>query len=333
MNVMLASFAFVAAAACAALMGFAIQRGATCAVAAVDEIVNRRRAHRLAGFLEASLWVTGGLLVARALGVLPHAPAGYAIGAATILGGALLGFGAYVNRACVFGTLARLGSGEWAYIATPIGFYVGCASVDALFSPAPPKLAVASPVLQAATWLAWPVAALMLLRIGYALAHTLCEARATGSTPRAAFADRLWSPHAATTLIGITFFGMLLLAGTWAYTDVLAELARGMAANLTVRTVLLVALTSGAVAGGWTAGRFRSTAVSAARLARCFAGGVLMGWGSLLIPGGNDGLILVGMPLLWPYAWLAFVTMCVTIGAALVLARAFGPTLARVEHG
>ena len=46
-----------------------------------------------------------------------------------------------------------------------------------------------------------------------------------------------------------------------------------------------------------------------------------MGWGSLLIPGGNDGLILVGMPLLWPYAWVAFATMCVTIGVALALGR------------
>ena len=54
---------------------------------------------------------------------------------------------------------------------------------------------------------------------------------------------------------------------------------------------------------------------------RCFVGGVLMGWGSLLIPGGNDGLILVGMPLLWPYAWVAFATMCATIAAAMLLGR------------
>ncbi len=46
-----------------------------------------------------------------------------------------------------------------------------------------------------------------------------------------------------------------------------------------------------------------------------------MGWGTLLIPGGNDGLILVGMPLLWPYAWVAFLTMCITIGLALVVER------------
>ena len=46
-----------------------------------------------------------------------------------------------------------------------------------------------------------------------------------------------------------------------------------------------------------------------------------MAFGSLLIPGGNDGLILVGMPLLWPYAWAAFATMCLTIAAAMYLHR------------
>jgi toxin CptA len=129
----------------------------------------------------------------------------------------------------------------------------------------------------------------------------------------------VWSPHAATTVIGITFFFMLLLVGAWAYTDVLAELARGMAGNLVARSLLLVALFAGAMLGGITAGRFRSTRVSAVQLLKCFGGGLLMGWGSLLIPGGNDGLILVGIPLLWPYAWIAFLTMCVTIGAALLL--------------
>ena len=38
-----------------------------------------------------------------------------------------------------------------------------------------------------------------------------------------------------------------------------------------------------------------------------------MGWGSPLIPGSNDGLILLGIPLLPPYAWLAFATMVLSI--------------------
>ena len=49
----------------------------------------------------------------------------------------------------------------------------------------------------------------------------------------------------------------------------------------------------------------------------------MMGWGTLLIPGSNDGLILIGMPLLRPYAWLAFAIMCVTIAVALALQRAW----------
>jgi hypothetical protein len=102
---------------------------------------------------------------------------------------------------------------------------------------------------------------------------------------------------------------------------VLAELAKGMAASLAVRMALFAALLLGAAWGGWTAGRWRSTRPRAMQCLRRLAGGVLMGWGSLLIPGGNDGLILVGMPLLWPYAWAAFLLMCLTIAAALLLAR------------
>jgi toxin CptA len=93
-----------------------------------------------------------------------------------------------------------------------------------------------------------------------------------------------------------------------------------MARSLTVRGVFALCLLLGAIAGGWTAGRLRLSPISAASLLRCLIGGVLMGWGSLLIPGGNDGLILVGMPMLWPYAWVAFATMCVTIGSARWLA-------------
>ena len=252
-------------------------------------------------------------------------PAGYAITYVTVLGGALLGFGAYVNRACVFGAIARLGSGEWAYVVTPIGFYVGCVTVGRVFSfPAQPKLAHGSPVLHAAPWVAAVFGVLMLGRLGWALL-TLPAAAEPGPLPQRlarALATRVWSPHAATTVIGITFFIMLLAVGAWAYTDVLAELARGMAGNLVARTLLLASLFAGAMLGGYTAGRLRSTRISIVQLAKCFAGGVLMGWGSLLIPGGNDGLILVGIPLLWPYAWLAFFTMCVVIGVALVVEKA-----------
>ena len=43
MEIVLTSLAFIVSALCAGIMGFAIQRGATCTVAAVDEVVTRRR--------------------------------------------------------------------------------------------------------------------------------------------------------------------------------------------------------------------------------------------------------------------------------------------------
>lgn len=300
---------FVVLALCAGTMGFAIQRGATCTVAAVEEVVARRGATRLIALIEAALWVAGGLLIAHRLGWAKQLPLGYALSAWTIVGAALLGIGAFVAGACVFGAIARLGSGEWAYAATPLGFYVGCLSVNAVFAPPASLHLDASPVLLIAPkitlWLA-------CVYVVWRVAPSVVRPR---TMPRAA-ATRIWSPHVATIVIGLVFLVMLVLAGAWAYTDVLADLARGMASGVGARVVLLISLLAGAIVGGWSAGRLRFARVRAISVLRCLVGGMLMGWGSLLIPGGNDGLILVGMPLLWPYAWVAFATMCLTIGIA-----------------
>ena len=55
---------------------------------------------------------------------------------------------------------------------------------------------------------------------------------------------------------------------------------------------------------------------------RCLLGGLLLGLGGSLVPGANDGLIMLGLPLLYPHAWIAFASMLVTIVAALMLQQA-----------
>src|SRR5215831_6887414 len=107
-DLMLLSAAVLISVACAAVMGYAIQRGATCTVAAVDEMLARRKANRLLAMGEASLWVAGGLALASVAGALPSMPASYPVSRWTFVGGTLLGLGAWVNRACVFGAIARL---------------------------------------------------------------------------------------------------------------------------------------------------------------------------------------------------------------------------------
>jgi len=166
MKLMLLTISFAGAFLCAGVMGFAIQRGATCAVAAVGEITGSRSGKRLLAMAEASLWVCGGLLIAQRLHQLPAMPSGYPVDALTVAGGALLGLGAFVNGACVIGAIARLGSGQWAYLATPLGFYAGCVGLLALWpQPVRPVLAASSPI-----WRASPLLiSLFLLFAGWRL--------------------------------------------------------------------------------------------------------------------------------------------------------------------
>lgn len=323
MDLMLASLGFAVAALCAGVMGFAIQRGATCMVVAVNEVIERRSARRLAAMMEASLWVAGGLVVAQALGLLATMPQGYALTGWTLLGGALLGLGAFVNGACVFGAIARVGSGEWAFLATPGGFFLGCLTFPHL--PAPQPLPHGSPVLQAPAWAA-------LLVAGFAAWRVLRPALAAGPRAGAAWlrelTARVWSPHAATSVIAIAFVVLLLVAGAWSYTDVLAELARAMTGGLASRAALLLALLVGAVLGGWTAGRLRARRPAPSQVLRCLLGGAAMAWGGLLVPGSNDGLILLAMPLLWPYAWAALAAMVSAIATARLLGDRLRPSAA-----
>jgi toxin CptA len=295
------------------LMGFANQRGSVCTVAAIEQIVWRKRFDRLFGLIEASLWVGGGgLVLLKSLGVLPVVPAGYAAGAMAIVGGVLFGIGATVNRACVIGSVARLGSGEWAYLASPPGFYVGALALSRL--PGPALLTEEPMALRAPGWLAWLIGALLLSRL---LLYARQLRRAGNPAP-----TRIWSPRAAAIVIGITFVTATEIAGKWTYTDLLSDLARGVTQQTAHHLMFGGALLAGAIAGGWTAKRLEYVRPDLVSVTRTFLGSTIMGAGSALIPGGNDTLILVGIPLLWPYAWLAFASICATIFAGSVMARA-----------
>jgi toxin CptA len=287
------------------LVGFAGQRGGICTVHAIQDLVFRRRAGRLVSMVEASVWVGGGLVLLEGAGLLLHAPHGYRAGVSTVVGGALLGVGAFVNGACAFGTIGRIPAGHWAFLAMPMGFLLGAFAVARMFVPAP--LGDASIVLVAASWL---MVACMPLMGARALLYGIALRRKRASLRTA------WSPHLATTVMGLAFLVACATLGSWAYTETLVTLARGNASGPARNVLLACALLAGAIAGGWSGGTFRHTPPTIPVVVRCLAGGGLMGAGASLIPGGSDALVLVGMPLLWPYAWLAFASMCATIYAA-----------------
>lgn len=301
--------AFLIAIIAVGIMGFANQRGGTCTVAAFEEVIFEGRFKRLIALFEASLWAGAGFVLLDAAGLLAAVPANYAAGVRTMAGGVLFGIGAFVNGSCIFGSVARLGSGELSYLAMPIGFYLG--GVAAMHLPNPAHLDEKSPLIVASAWLVAPVLVLVLARLYTHVRHMRQTARA--------LSEHLWSPHVATTIIGIAFVVTAAAQQNWTYSEVLSDLARGATSGLHRKVFLGVALLAGAILGGVTAGRFKIGTTDLIQIFRHFAGGILMGIGALLIPGGNTALALVGLPLLFPYAWLAFISICVTIYIALRL--------------
>jgi toxin CptA len=133
--------------------------------------------------------------------------------------------------------------------------------------------------------------------------------------------ERIWSPYTATTVIGLSFLVATLILGRWTYTDFLSDLAHGVTERAAPKLMFSIALLLGAMVGGWTAKRLKWVKPDMMSVARRLVGSALMGAGSALIPGGNDALVLVGMPLLWSYAWLAFASICITIFVATVITR------------
>lgn len=294
---------FLVALAAVGVMGFANQRGGTCTVAAIEEVIGSGGVTRLVAVFEASLWVGCGLVVLQALGALPAIPPGYAPRLLTIVGGVLFGLGAVVNGACLFGTVARFGSGEWAYAATPVGLFVGSLATAGV--QAADRLPHPSVVLAASAFSLMAAAGLLLARLA---SHGLAIRRR-----KRPILEHIWSPYVATTVIGVTFLVAFVTAGHWDYADFLTELAHGQTQGWLGKTLLATALIAGAVVGGATAGRLRLVRPTRQELLKRLVGGTLMGAGASLIPGGNTGLILLGMPMLWPYAWLGFLTICLTI--------------------
>src|SRR5687768_4669810 len=108
--------------------GYATQRGGICAVAATEALVRRGRPDRLLAFLFCA--AVGLTLLAAAAMYGRNAFAGHAGSAALLgpaLGGVVFGAGAWLNGACAFGTVAELGSGRLARLATFAGFLGGSA--------------------------------------------------------------------------------------------------------------------------------------------------------------------------------------------------------------
>jgi uncharacterized membrane protein YedE/YeeE len=279
--------------------------------------VTEGRVRRLRSMIEAGLWV--GTLTWLALWLfgltvpLPPAPPP---GWQTLAGGGLLGLGALVNRACVVGTVARIGSGEWAFLFTPIGIFAASLAFATLAPPLPFAAALSPNPL------AGPMSAALLGLLLLPAIADLFEHR-RNVLPR--LKSKLSGPHAATACIGLCFAALSLIGSPWNYSNALEHLARtGMADQPLVNLALIATLLGGAVLGGRLSRLSSPPQQRLTQCARCLAGGATMATGALLVPGSNDSLLLHAAPMLFPHALIALAAMASTIAAGRLAGRQLG---------
>jgi len=288
----------VLVAALVLLAGYATQRGSVCAVRATNELVLERKVSRYVGFL---FCAACGLLV-MALGQVLGRPVfaqytGMPFNVAAVVGGAVVGIGAAINGRCAFGTVAELGSGRLSRVATLLGFIAGTVLGDRAHMGIAGLPTRPSPLIALTGPTTFMIAAASTALLGALLARL-----ARPNPPPE------WSPLLAMAVIGLGNGVLLVLARSWPYTSLLMQLARGgydgLARGATMATVFVL----GAVAGGMVRGFDLQTGTTRDWL-HALAGGTVMGIGSVLVPGGNDAMLLVGVPLLLPNLLAAYVAM------------------------
>ena len=318
----------------AALLGFSAHRAGLCTVKAVEEVFATRRGLMLLAFAKSVLWVAG-VTLAIALFV-PDArlrPESWALTFAGLGGGLLFGLGAVVNGGCAISTLNRLGSGELGMFGTLLGFGFGVVAADAgttlgLLPPnadAPPLATTAHArapwlLLALAAWMAWELVRLV-------------RTRPRGLGLRALLLADLYRLSTAAALIGIANGLLYALHGPWIYTRTLRLAVGDGDGPPLLFWALFAAVLAGMTLSAWQRGSLRLDARPRPVWLRHFAGGLAMGAGAALVPGGNDVLLLHGIPNLSPHALPAFAAMLAGIALTLATARLFGAQPELVDCG
>jgi uncharacterized protein len=280
------------------VLGFALNYGSICTVIATRELVSEKRPARYIALVECAVWAA---LVYAMLGTSPTmqqgwSPLGYLVPAAV-----LFGIGTYVNGACVFGSVGHFGNGDidfgFAYLGILAVSYV--ASLSGLL-PGQPPISAFLPV--GLLFLAILLLAMLALRFLLSL----------GSE------SNFWRLTLSMGAIGITF-------------TILADFVPGFSITPSVGSIVPITVAGVAIA----VCMFGGSVVSARLMRRRFIlkwptletivrrtlGGILMGLGALLIPGGNDTLLMIGLPM---GAWQAAIAYMLFAGTVAVLVAKFG---------
>ncbi len=115
------------------------------------------------------------------------------------------------------------------------------------------------------------------------------------------------------------------LHDAWTYTNALKRQVQSLwlpiEKPVLINLLLFLALFCGMLLSAWQRGSLRLRWRRIQTWPRHFIGGTLMGAAAVLIPGGNDTLMLKSLPGLSPHVIAAFVALLFGIGVTLLIMR------------
>lgn len=291
-------------------LGAALARANSCTVASARRLVCDGRPDWLLGLWIAIGWA--GLTMAGFSLALPQVvvfPAQLEVGWQVILGAMIMGLGATMNQGCFLGSVAGLGRGNLAFLFTLIGIALVLALTPASFQAAPvgamedkAELLRSSNTMVIGALLFAPLAILGIWR----------------------WWRQRRQPVLALILVGMAGGTVYACNPDWSYTS---GLTRVIASGIKADTVLVegaaIAVVAGVVTSAIAGGSFRLRLPGFRSAAVHLIGGMLMAAGALLVPGGNDTLMLWAIPGLTLYGLVAYAIMIGTIMALLAAHRHF----------
>jgi uncharacterized protein len=274
------------------VLGFALNRGSICTVIATTELISEKRPARFIALFEAAVWAA---LVYAILETSPTMqqgwlPLGYLAPAAI-----LFGIGSYVNGACVLGSVGHFGNGQIDFGLAFLGI-VAVFYIESLFGLFPDQPPISASLPLGPVLLVVALLAILALRLGVSLGSESNFRQLT----------------LVMGAIGITF-------------TVLAVFAPGFSITASVGAIVSIPVAGGVISvcmfvGSFVSARFRKGQFMLKwptfnNILRRTLGGILMGLGALLIPGGNDTLLMIGFPLGAWQAALAYVLLVASLAA------------------
>jgi uncharacterized membrane protein YedE/YeeE len=323
------------------ILGFAAHRASVCMVRAIGEIMSSRSAFILVGIGKSMFWVWAFIIPVVVL--TPSAGAalpGWSLTGFATLGGFLFGVGGAMNGGCAYSTMARFVDGEGKMLAAIVGFAVGVACFAALtrweWLPRPaPSPALVGPLLAGnSAWLGGAAACAFVAWALYEL-WRLRRTRPTGKSTIALVLAPRYRLSTAAVLMGATGALLLLIFGVVSYSSTFELGIEGALGTKgwpnATRVAVLIAVLAGMLASTLQRGTFRLDWRPRRAWLMNFSGGALMGLGTALAPGGNDALVLYGVPLFSPYAIPTFAALALGVAVALFAMRRLFGLEARVK--